>query len=356
MTTVSTLNAYLRQATLAAELRVRLDATDQRIGSGYRARTLSELGADALVSIDNRRVIGTLESFMKTIEQARPRLEVTLSALDRVGALARQGVEAVMRQFGAHPPPLSMVAADAARMLRELQSVMNEAIGGQYLFNGRASQNPPMPGDILASGAFAQIQTQMNGLTPGSAGAVIAATVAAASSDAAGVTPFDAYISTPPGLTEPPITASVDVNLSLRIGLKANANADAISTAPNTTGSFVRDIFRGLSILASVTEAQRNAAPQDFAEILEDVRRTLDDAFRASQQEAGHFGRISANLDAIRQRHEALRDTLKGAVARVEDADIAAESARRALLDTQLQAVYRLLVARRELNLANFLR
>lgn len=356
MTPVSTLTAYLRQATLATELRARLDQTDARIGSGYRARSLSELGADALVSIDGRKAIGLADSFIKTIDQARPRLETSMSVLDRVGALAQQGIDSVMRQFGATPPPLSIVAADAARALQELQSLMNEAVNGQYLFNGRASQSPPMPGDILTSGAFTQIQTQMNGLAPGNANAVIAATVASASSNAPGVTPFDVYISTAPGLTEAPIDAAVDVNLSIRIGLKANVNADAISTAPNTTGSFVRDIFRGLAILASVTNAQRAAAPADFDQVLEDVRRTLDDAFRASQQEAGGLGQVAANLDAVRRRHDAMRDTLKGSVARVEDTDIAAESAKRALLDTQIQATYRLLVSRRELNLANFIR
>ena len=356
MTPVSTLTAYLRQATLATELRARLDQTDARIGSGYRARTLSELGADALVSIDGRRAVNLSESFIRTIDQTRPRIETTLSVLGRVGELARQGVESVMRQFGATPPPLFMVAAGAAQALRELQSLMNETVDGQYLFNGRMSQTPPMPGDVLASGAFTQIQTQMNALAPGNANAVIAATVASASSNAAGVTPFDAYISTAPGLTEAPIDAAVDVNLTIRIGLKANANAEAISTGPSTTGSFVRDIFRGLSILASVTDAQRAAAPADFADVLENVRVTLDEAFRASQQEAGSLGRISGELDAIRKRHESLRDAMIGTVARVEDADIAQESARRALLDTQLQAVYRLIVARKDLNLANFLR
>lgn len=356
MTTVSTLYAYLRQATLATELRARLEATDQRIASGYRARSLSELGADALVSIDGRRAINLADSFIKTIDQSRTRIEVSLSVLNRIGALAQQGIENIQRQFGAQPPSLSIVAADASRSLRELQSLLNETVDGQYLFNGQASQNPPVPGDILASGAFGAIQSQMNSLAPGNAATVIANSVTAAQSNAPGVTPFDAYISGPPGLTESPATAKVDVNLSIRIGLKANANADAISTAPNTTGSFIRDMFRGLAILASVTDAQRAAAPADFAQVLEDVRQTLDDAFRASQQEAGSLGQISSNLDAIKRRHEALRDTLTARVARVEDTDIAAESAKRALLDTQIQAIYRLLVSRRDLNLANFIR
>jgi flagellin-like hook-associated protein FlgL len=360
MQPVSTLTAYTRQATLATELRARIDATDQRIASGYKARTLAELGADALVSIDGRRAVGLADSFVKTIDQTRPRLEVTLSALDRIGTLAQQGIDAVLRQFGAQPPPLAVVASDAQRALRELQNVLNETIGDEYLFNGRMSQNPPVPGDILASGAFTQIQAQMNGLAPGNANAVIAATVASASSNAAGTTPFDDYISGNSfggvGLTEDPVAAVVDVNFQLRIGLKANANAAAVSAGPSTTGSFARDIFRGLAILASLTDAQRAAAPDDFQQVLENVRTTLTDGFRASQQEAGILGQTSAQLDAIKRRHLEIRDALVAGVARVEDADIAQESARRSLQETQLQAVYRLIVARKDLNLANFIR
>jgi len=360
MQPVSTLTAYMRQATLATELRARIDATDQRIASGYKARTLAELGADALVSINGRDAVNLANGFIKTIDQTRPRIELTLSALDRIGALAQQGVDAVLKQFGAQPPPLSVVASEAQQALREFQNVLNEAIGDEYLFNGKMSQNPPVPGNILASGAFTQIQTQMNGLLPGNANAVIAATVTSASSNAAGVTPFDDYISGNNfggvGLTELPPDALVDVNFKVRISLKANANAGAISAGPTTTGSFVRDIFRGLAILASVTDAQRTAAPNDFQQVLENVRATLTDGFRASQQEAGILGQTAAQLDAIKRRHEDIRDAMTTSVARVEDADIAAESARRALQETQLQAIYRLIVARKDLNLANFIR
>lgn len=345
----------------ALQTRSRLDAVERQIATGKNAQTFGELGHLAGLSIDARAALGHVDAFEAAIDRTRPRVETTQAILNRLMDIAQTGLDRVHQQFGVFPPPLSVVAAEAGKLLEEIRGLLNTAVDGDLLFNGTATQAngipnwaPTIPQPIAASGMFAGIQAQMTGLSPGSANAVIAATLALAASNAPGVTPFSAWLSSPAGLAEARLSVRVDVALDIAWGFKANQNAVAVS-APPTTGAAIRDLIWGISILAAADETQRANAPQDFADVLQAVRAGLSSARAALAEEAGHLGTVQNRLDALKRHHETSRILLEKQIASVEDADLAALATRRSLLQTQLEASFRVLAALRELTLARFL-
>lgn len=351
---ISSWASFARVTGQVLATQTRLDEVHRQIGSGKRAQTFGGLGAATPASIDGRAALGQLDAFQRAIVQTETRLTVMQTVLGRLGAIAGEGIERVIQQFGVFPPPLSVLNAEANTLLEEVRTLLNTAVDGDYLFNGRRTQDPPVPADIAASGMYAGIQTALGTLAPGNAAAVIATTFSLASSDAAGTTPFSAYLSTAPGLTEARLSVRIDIGFEVAWGLKANANGSAVSDPP-TTGSAVRDLLRGLTILANLTEAQRTAAPDDFLEVLESVRAGLVSAKSALAAEAGALGETQGLLAATRARHESLRIVHEKQVGDAEDADLGELSIRRALLQSQLEASFRLIASLRELTLARFL-
>jgi hypothetical protein len=120
----------------------------------------------------------------------------------------------IAREFGAgvavkldanDPASIPLAAARARAALVEVGHLLNAWEGGEYLFGGSDSANPPVPAPnaLPASGFAAQIAGAVGTLGGGNAAAVAAATRAAAASDAAGTTPFSAFLSSGPGLAEP---------------------------------------------------------------------------------------------------------------------------------------------------------
>lgn len=354
MEAISSWASFARLTGQVLATQTRLDQVHRQIGSGKVAQTYGGLGAATPTSVYGRAALGQIESFQRAIVQTETRLTVMQTVLDRLGAIAGEGVERVIQQFGVFPPPLSVLNDEANTLIEEVRTLLNTAVDGDYLFNGRQSQDLPVPAEIAASGMYTGIQAALGTLAPGNAAAVIATTFSLASSNAAGTTPFSSYLSTAPGLTEGRLSVRIDLGFEVAWGMKANANATATS-APPTTGSAVRDLLRGLAILANVTEAQRSTAPDDFREVLESVRAGLVSAKTALAAEAGALGETQRLLAATRERHESVRIVLEKQVGEAEDADLGELSIRRALLQGQLEASFRLVASLRELTLARFL-
>ena len=354
MEAISSWSSYARLTSSVLATQTRLDLVHRQIGSGKVAQTFGGLGPATPASIDGRAALGQLDAFQRAITQTETRAQVMQTVLARLTAIADQGVERVIQQFGVFPPPLSVLNSEAQTLLEEVRTLLNTAVDGDHLFNGRETQNAPVPNPVAASGMYTGIQAALGTLAPGNAPVVIATTFTLASSNAATITPFSPYLSTAPGLTEPRLSVRIDVDFEVAWGLKANANATAVSAAP-TSGSAVRDLLRGLAILANITEAQRTAAPDDFREVLESVRAGLVSARDGLAAEAGALGETQRVLEETRARHETLRIVHTKQVGEAEDADLGELSIRRALLQSQLEASFRLLASLRELTLARFL-
>jgi flagellin-like hook-associated protein FlgL len=326
-----------------------------RIGDGY-----GDLKGGARLSVDIRAELARRETFSRQIDLAGARLETMQTTMARIGALAQDVAAKALTMVTTGSNSVDAVAEQARMALREVASLMNTQGGGAYLFAGTDAANAPMPNadTILTSGFFLQIEAEVATLAVGNGATVLANTLTTAASNAAGTTPFSTFLSNPMpagGLDEPRLSIPADDGTRVTYGLRANANGAAVSPGtPPTTGSFVRDVLRGLAVLASFTNTSTGIKP-DFAQVTTEIAVSLQSAGRALEDERASLGVAERRLTAARERHDTLTLTLTRQVSGIEDAPMEETISRLEQVRTQLQANYSLIGSMREFSLINFI-
>lgn len=343
----------------AGLLRLRLDTLNRQLATGRRADAPGDLAPQLPRVAALRAEAARRDTYGAAVGEARGRAEATQRALGRLSAIAREfGDGVALKLEGGDPAFIPLAAARARVALVEVGHLLNTQQGGEYLFGGSDSANPPVPSpdDLPTSGFATLIAGAVAGLGGGNAAAVGAATRAAAASDAAGTTPFSAFLSSGPGLAEPRRSVPADDGALVPYGVPANRNAAATSSG-ETTGSWARDLLRGLASLAALTPAQAAASPPtDFNAFAGTVRDGLRSAANALADEAGALGFTEARLENMQRRHADTNTALASQLAEIEEVDLAAVLTRLKATETTLQASYASIGRLGDLTLAKFLR
>jgi flagellar hook-associated protein 3 FlgL len=346
-----------RLDTDTAALRLRLDTLTRQVSSGKRAEAQGDLGAQLPRALALRAEIGRRETYGTAIGQAMERSAATRTVLDRLGAIAGEfGDGVALKLDPTDTSGLALVASRAKAALVEVGQLLNTRQAGEYLFGGSDFGNPPVPDpDGLPTGGLATgIATAIAGLGGGNAATVAAATKSVAMDDTAGVTPFSAFLSDPSaGLGEPRRSVPSGDGQAVPYGLFANRNA-AASSAGETTGSWARDLMRGLASLAALTPAQA-ASPADFRALAGTIRDGLKSASNAIADESGALGLTETRLSAAKDRHSTLTDALTGQLSDIEEVDLASTLTRLQSTRTALEASYSALGRLGSLTLTQYL-
>lgn len=340
----------------SAGARAQLDKLTRQVASGRVADTYAGLGAAAPTVLDLRPAIAAREAWQKNIDAAGGRMGVAQTALERIGAIAQEFYAKIPTLNGLNAAAIDSVAANARDALREMAGLLNAQAGGVYVFAGQDSGNPPVPNsdDILNSGFYTQINTAVVGLSGAGAPATAAATLAVASSNAPGTSPFSAFLSqSAASLQGQGGTVEVGTRQREATGVMASANGFVASGGSSTTGSYMRDVMRALATLGSLTSAQEGAG--GFHELVADTRESLRGAISALSGDVGVLGDTQAHLDTVKVRLSAEVTTLTGQVSDAEDVDMAATLSRLSLVQAQLQSSYQMIAGMKSLSLANFL-
>ncbi len=340
----------------AAQARERLDTLTRQAGSGRVADTFGGLAAGASTSLALRPDLTRIEGWQANIAAAQGRMDVTRTALDQISGIASDFRARIADLNGLNAGTVDSVAAAARDALRQVAGLLNTRQAGQYVFAGQDGANPPVPqaDDILSSGFATQIATAVAGLGTNGAAATIAATMAAATSNAAGTSPFSPAQSQPAAtLRDQAATVSVGEGQHVETSVAASANAEATSTGGSTTGSYMRDILRGLATLGAMDGAQVDTP--GFAALAQDVRAGLESAVTALGVDAGLLGNRQTALDDQADRLDATATTLRTRLAGAEDVDMAETLSALSLAQTRLQASYQLLAGLPSLSLVKFL-
>jgi flagellar hook-associated protein 3 FlgL len=138
-------------------------------------------------------------------------------------------------------------------------------------------------------------------------------------------------------------------------GIPANRNGAAVSSG-ETTGSWARDLLRGLASIAALTPAQAAASPADFTAFAATVRDGLRSASGGLADEAGALGFTEARLEDAQTRHTEASTALQAQLAEIEEVDLAEVLTRLQATETTLQASYSAIGRLGSLTLAQFLR
>ena len=302
----------------SADVRRQLTQANGQAATGRIAETYAGLGVGARVSLDLRPQIAHQQAWQANIAGASGRLGVTQDALKSIGQIASDLYARTNTLNGLNSSDTESVATLARQGLERVAQLLNTKVGNVYVFGGQDTATPPVPDTSLA-----------------------VLTTALLASDTA-APPFSATL----GVAPP--TIEVGEGERVAVGLIANRNTLAVSPVP-TTGSYIRDIMRGLATLTTVTPGPGLAATAA------DTRTRLSGALGTLGLEAGGLGNVQAGLTARQAQSEATVLALRTQVSGAEDVDLAAALTRVSALQTQLQASYQILAGVRDLTLSRYL-
>ena len=347
----------------ASLLRERITLLGDQISTGRKGNSYATIGPDGSFgkdtpkAIDLRAEIGRREAYQTTIGQTLSKVSVTQDVLTRIGAIAESFNANSAKLMGASKPEeIQIQAATAKSAMAEVAALLNETFNGEYLFGGSDTSNPPIPnpGAIATSGMGGEIIKQVALLNGANVATVLANTKSLAESNAADMTPFSAFLSPPPGVTVPRRNIIGNDGELVEYGVLANRNAAGVTSLGETTGSWARDLLRGLASIAGLTPEKAQLGG-DYTTFITKVRQGLDTAVKTLALERGALGTTEKRLQDISTRQEAVTTTLTAQLSSLEDVDMAKTISAFQATQSQLEASYRAMSLAQQLSLTRFL-
>jgi flagellar hook-associated protein 3 FlgL len=325
-----------------------LDTLTAQAGSGLVSSSYGGLGAAAQTPLSLAPQIVSLATRQTTIGAVTGRMSVTQTAMTQIASIASSFNAQIADLNTVTPTQIDSVAVAARTALQEVAGLLDSTDGSTYVFGGTDSATPPVPnpGLITSSAFYTQIGTAVAALGTNGGAATIASTLATATSNAAGTTPFSGA----PGQAP---TVDLGTGAPVQVGVLANANTLAVSGGSATTGSYMRDIMRSLATLSNLTSGQATAP--GFAALVSDTGASLSGAITAMGIEQGALGGIQSSLTTVGTEAGETSTALSAQVSSVEDVDMAKTLSDLSQVQTQLTASYKLISEVKGLSLANFL-
>jgi flagellar hook-associated protein 3 FlgL len=358
--------AFTRLVQNSETVHARLDRLTEQASTGLVSQNYAGMGNAAAVSLDLRPQIANLQTWQSNVDAANGRMSVAQTALSQIQSIAADFYAQLNNVQGVDAGAVDSIAASARDALNQVAGLLNTQDGGVYVFAGQDTANAPVPdgANMLASGFYTQINAAVGNLAAAGAAATANATYNVAISNAAGSSPFSAWLSQSSAVLKanPPVV-QVGSNQTEPAGIPASANglipdspigvASIPGGPPASTGSYMRDVLRALATIGSLTSAQ--AAQPGFADLVQDTRASLSGAVGAMAQDAGALGNVQSSLTATQSRLADTETALTGQVSSAEDVDMAATLSRLSLVQTQMQASYQLIAGLSGLSLVKFL-
>lgn len=338
-----------RSAIANRTLRERIETLNTEISTGRSGEFLGDLGLQASRSLDLRAQVGRVNAHVGVIDSTLPRAAMMQQALGRLQDIASEFRAETLRLGTLPASAATSVAATARVALAEVASLLNGQSEGEFLFAGIDTANPPVVpvDDILATPMFQQVAAAVATLTPLNAATVLAATVTAVGNDTPADNPFARFVTNP-------AAAAASFRRVAAADEGVQVNWGPFSTVGNAQQA-IGELVRGLSILASVTEAQ-HATETGFSELLDGARVALDGAGDTLAFEQATLGAAEQRLSSARDSALDRNVLLRKQVASIEEVDVAETVSRLQTLRTRLEASYRATSILSDISLARFLR
>lgn len=332
----------------SSQIKAQLTTLTSQVSTGYVSTSYSGLGAGAQTSFDLQPAINSLQAQQTTISAVTGRMSVAQTALTQIASITSTLNASLASVNDVTPSQIDSVALSARAALQQVAGLLNTSDGSIYVFSGTDTANPPVPAatNITSSSFFTQIGTAIAGLATNGAAATVASTLAIASSNAAGTTPFSSTIGAVP-------TVDLGDGKPVQVGILANANTLAVSDGTSTTTSFIRDVMRSLATLGNLSSSQATAT--GFSALVQDTRASLSGAITAMGIEAGALGNTQASLTAQQTEASDTSIALSTQLSSVQNVDMAKTISQLSEVQTQLSASYKLISEISHLSLVSFL-
>jgi flagellar hook-associated protein 3 FlgL len=337
-----------------ARINQKFGTLSQQAASGLIANTFAGLGGSAPIALLLGPEIDGMQTAQTNIAAAGGPAGVTQTAMTQIGSIAANLFSEMPNLTSLNAGAIDTISANARSELSQVADLLDTQYGGVYVFGGQDSSNPPVPDpdQITASGFFTQISAAVGNLSVNGATATISATLAIASSNEAGTSPFSTYLSQPASAIGLP-SVSTGNGRSQTIGLLASANTSAASTGTSTTGSYMRDLLRALATVGSLSSGQ--ASDPNFAQLVADTRTSVSNLITAMNTDVGVLGEQQSSLTALSTTISDTSTALSGQLSNAQNVDMATTLSNLSLMQTQLETSYHLVSTVSGLSLAKFL-
>ena len=327
-----------------------INQLSEETSSGYLSSTFAGLGSGATSALDLSPQLAANTQLQANTASAGSIQTAAQAALGQIETIASSFATQATQLVGLQGT-VAGVAVNAQSALTQVATLLDTKVGDVYVFAGQDSANPPIPDpDNINSSAFAQaIQAAIAGLTTNGQVATSAATLAIASPG--GTTPFSA------GLEGGATQAQVDLGGGNFVNVAPLANTNSTTPSPGegttSTGSYTRDILRGLATLGSLTQAQ--SSDPNFIPLVQDTLTSLQGAVSSINSDIGALGDSQNQVTAAQTDAVSTETALKSQISTVQDADLTQVAVQLSDAQTQLQASYQLISNFSSLSLAKFL-
>jgi flagellar hook-associated protein 3 FlgL len=322
----------------------------EQASSGLISQTYAGLGFTAPAALALAPQIDNLQVSQNNIGAASGPAQLTQTAMTQIQSIAANLLSEMPSLDGLNPAEVDTVAASARSDLATVADLLDSQYNGVYVFAGQDTSNPPVPNpdQITSSGFFTQISAAVGNLSTNGATAT-----AAASSVAAGTSPFSAtYLAQAPTSLTPPLVSTGE-GRSQALGLLVNTNIGPISTGTSTTGSYMLDLMRALATVGSLSSSQAN--DPNFAPMIADTQNSVTGAISSMATDVGILGEQQASLTTLSTTLSDTSTALTVQLSSAQNVDMAATLSNLTLTQTQLQESYQLIAAAGGMSLAKFL-
>ena len=336
------------------QLNQSFDSLTAQASSGLVSQTFAGLGDATPVALSLSSEIANMQTAQTNIGAASGPAQVTQTAMTQIQSIASNLLAEMPNLTSLDSGEVDSIAASAQSDLTQVAELLDTQYGDVYVFAGQDSSNPPVPDpdQITSSSFFTQISSAVTNLSGAGAVATAAATLAVASSNAAGTSPFSSYMSQPATNISPP-SVETGNGQSQTLGLLASGNTSAVSTGTSTTGSYMRDLMRALATVGSLSSSQVN--DPNFAPLVADTQTSVTGLISAMSTDVGTLGEQQANLTTLQTTLSDTQTALTGQLSSAQNVDMAATLSNLSQAETQLQASYQLIATASGLSLAKYL-
>ena len=352
MTSISTSGQFFRIQTQNLAIQARMTEYSEQTSTGKKGTVYGALGSDVRQSIDLRGHVNELDTYQKNIATAQLRVTSAIDTMDRIKNVARD-VRDQLTKLSGNPPPDQTVVKDIARRgYDEVAQLLNTKVEGRYIFAGSDINTAPFP-EARAKDFFEDIQGKVENFSTNGAQQTL--------DDTKIIALDNTYFSQALTENDPsPLRARVDRNLDISYQVRANGpetkDLDLVVTPENDKVSSFQEILRSLATAANLTYDPKNPASfNDFQTMLTTTRTSLDAAAKSVDNHVGILGSASARMKALDTQHDETTVTLKQGVGDVEDVDMAETISKLQLVQTQLQASYKVTATLQKVNLIDFI-
>ena len=283
-------------------LQKQIDQLSQETSTGLISTTYAGLGSNATVALNLEDELSQNATYQNNIDLAQATDQAAQAALGNIAGLATSLASSITSALTTGGTSIDILASTARNGLEQIAGYLNTNVGGNYIFAGEDSANPPIPnaGAITTSAFYTSIASAVGNLSTSGAAGVEAATLAA-SLPSATTTPFSATLEA----SNQPVTVDLGGGQSEQVGVLADQNTDAVSsgttsTPPTSTGSYIRDLLRSFATIGAISSTQ--ASLPGFETLLTDTLNNVQSATAALNIDVAGLGHAPEPPDVRHHR------------------------------------------------------